>query len=102
MDECISQHVCPECAAGKHGNCDGGAWCLVDDGPTPCSCAGAGHQPADRSLRALGYIDQTIYGVEDVPATTWRSDEVVAMLRAIRALIVADVEPALPGLEVHA
>ncbi len=32
-------HVCPECAAGKHRNCDGGAWCLIEDAPTSCACA---------------------------------------------------------------
>ncbi len=30
--------VCPECAAGKHGNCDGTAWDLVADELTTCSC----------------------------------------------------------------
>lgn len=34
--------VCPECAAGKHGNCDGTAWDLVADELTTCSCA---HDP---------------------------------------------------------
>ncbi len=31
-------HVCPECAAEKHRNCDGTAWCLVLDRPHPCCC----------------------------------------------------------------
>ncbi|MEV8269128.1 histone-like nucleoid-structuring protein Lsr2 [Microbacterium oleivorans] len=30
--------VCPECVAGKHGNCDGTAWDLAEDQPTTCSC----------------------------------------------------------------
>jgi hypothetical protein len=31
-------HLCPECAAGKHGNCDGTAWCWVQDRAVPCLC----------------------------------------------------------------
>lgn len=31
-------HVCPECKAGKHRNCDGTAWCIFRDEPTECSC----------------------------------------------------------------
>jgi len=30
---------CPECAAGKHGNCDGRSWDLIADQPAPCPCA---------------------------------------------------------------
>lgn len=30
--------VCPECAAGKHENCDGSAWDTHQDEPTTCSC----------------------------------------------------------------
>jgi hypothetical protein len=30
--------ACPECAAGKHGNCDGIAWDFVADEPTACPC----------------------------------------------------------------
>lgn len=32
---------CPECAAGKHANCNGDAW--DDDGPTICVCWAHGH-----------------------------------------------------------
>lgn len=31
-------HVCPECAQGKHRNCTGTAWCFRDDVPTVCAC----------------------------------------------------------------
>jgi hypothetical protein len=31
--------VCPECRAGKHGNCDGGAWDWETDAAVPCRCA---------------------------------------------------------------
>lgn len=31
-------HVCPECRAGAHKNCDGSAWCFEDDRPTECAC----------------------------------------------------------------
>ena len=34
---------CPECAVGKHGNCDGRTWDRDADGYTDCPCAGAGH-----------------------------------------------------------
>lgn len=30
---------CPECVAGKHGNCDGTAWDAVTDEPIPCGCS---------------------------------------------------------------
>lgn len=35
--------VCPECRAGKHGNCDGSAWDDELDMLTECACAEAGH-----------------------------------------------------------
>jgi hypothetical protein len=34
---------CPECAAGKHGNCDGSAWCTVCDHPEACPCYQGDH-----------------------------------------------------------
>lgn len=36
-------HVCPECVAGKHSNCHGDAWCLIEDAPVDCGCSTAGH-----------------------------------------------------------
>ena len=30
--------TCPECAQGKHGNCDGRAWDLELDEPAICEC----------------------------------------------------------------
>jgi hypothetical protein len=36
-------HVCPECRAGKHGNCDGDAWCNVFDEVVPCQCGAPDH-----------------------------------------------------------
>lgn len=35
---------CPECAVGKHGNCDGRSWDDIEDDYTACPCAEAGHQ----------------------------------------------------------
>lgn len=34
---------CPECVAGKHGNCDGNAWDPAADDVAPCPCGEAGH-----------------------------------------------------------
>ena len=40
---------CPECAAGKHGNCDGTAWSVDEDCASICPCAAADHPgPAPR------------------------------------------------------
>ena len=36
---------------------------------------------------ALAYIDKTIDNVVDVPASTWRSDEVIEMLGDLRAML---------------
>lgn len=30
--------ICPECKAGKHGNCNGEAWDDVNDQPIQCEC----------------------------------------------------------------
>jgi hypothetical protein len=49
------------------------------------------------TLKSLGYIDQTIYANEETKGP-WRNDEVIEMLREMRALIIADVEPALLDL----
>lgn len=35
--------ICPECAAGKHDNCDGTAWDTDADQSTRCACAAADH-----------------------------------------------------------
>ncbi|GAA4075602.1 hypothetical protein ACFFOS_27520 [Nocardioides kongjuensis] len=35
---------CPECRAGKHGNCDGGSWDYVADEPAACPCAIEDHE----------------------------------------------------------
>jgi hypothetical protein len=29
---------CPECATGKHRNCDGTTWDNITDAPTACPC----------------------------------------------------------------
>lgn len=34
---------CPECNAGKHGNCDGTTWDVVTDDFAACPCREAGH-----------------------------------------------------------
>lgn len=44
MAEAKPSNVCPECKAGKHWNCDGGAWDFDDDEPTVCFCAANEHQ----------------------------------------------------------
>jgi hypothetical protein len=35
--------ACPECAQGKHVNCDGVAWNTKIDAPDQCACEAAGH-----------------------------------------------------------
>ncbi len=39
---------CPECRAGKHGNCDGVTWDDVTDSPAKCPCT---HEPVDEARR---------------------------------------------------
>jgi hypothetical protein len=39
----IAIATCPECAAGKHGNCDGTAWDDAADRVTSCACEFASH-----------------------------------------------------------
>lgn len=34
----MTQHICPECIQGKHGNCNGQAWDTKADEPTACTC----------------------------------------------------------------
>jgi hypothetical protein len=52
---------CPECAAGKHGNCDGTALDTATDEFVPCPCASADHgrggkrPPADHSADECSY-----------------------------------------------
>lgn len=38
--------TCPECTAGKHGNCSGDAWDDEEDRPTICDCYEADHHGA--------------------------------------------------------
>jgi hypothetical protein len=42
--EPISEFPCPDCAAGKHANCDGGAWNMAEDAPGLCHCYVNGHK----------------------------------------------------------
>lgn len=42
----IEQPICPECQQGKHGNCNGEAWDMLGDHPTPCACGDHGHDEA--------------------------------------------------------
>lgn len=35
--------LCPECRAGKHGNCDGNAWDFDKDSPAHCECRSRQH-----------------------------------------------------------
>ena len=37
---------CPECAAGKHGNCDGSTWDNARDMRAPCPCCFSDHAQA--------------------------------------------------------
>lgn len=37
--------VCPECAQGKHRNCDGNAWDPSLDELTGCTCPDEIHRP---------------------------------------------------------
>lgn len=34
----MTEYICPECHAGKHGNCNGQAWNTEADEPTTCTC----------------------------------------------------------------
>jgi hypothetical protein len=36
---------CPECKAGKHGNCDGISWDLEQDVQAICTCSARKHEP---------------------------------------------------------
>lgn len=45
--------VCPECAAGKHGNCDGTAWDLVADELTTCSCTNTPENTPDNQEQTM-------------------------------------------------
>jgi hypothetical protein len=36
-------HTCPECAAGKHSNCDGTGWSNALDKRVPCACTRTEH-----------------------------------------------------------
>jgi hypothetical protein len=36
--------LCPECAARKHGNCDGTAWSVTADRAVPCPCDDPSHE----------------------------------------------------------
>lgn len=39
IEEPTPAPVCPECSAGKHGNCNGDAWDDTTDQPAACACA---------------------------------------------------------------
>lgn len=59
-------------------------------------------------MDALAYLDKTVDNVEGLPASPWRSDEVVTMLGELRAMLVAapdevaDVELDLDAIEARA
>jgi hypothetical protein len=38
MDTHHIPRICPECAQGKHRNCDGTSWNEVLDSPDTCEC----------------------------------------------------------------
>lgn len=39
--------ICPECAVGKHDNCNGLSWDNEKDSYTPCPCAVNDHKKDD-------------------------------------------------------
>lgn len=41
----MSDHICPECVAGKHKNCDGTTWDNETDGLIPCACTFTDNHP---------------------------------------------------------
>lgn len=41
----MSEWICPECRAGKHGNCDGSAWDDLRDAITECGCSHGTAEP---------------------------------------------------------
>lgn len=45
--------TCPECWAGKHGNCDGVALDQETDRETECRCDARDHEPDDGGMPAL-------------------------------------------------
>ena len=47
-------HICPECKAGKHRNCDGRAWCYQTDSGSPCRCDIAEHIEA--LIDEIGFV----------------------------------------------
>ena len=51
--------ICPECAAGKCGNCDGTALDPVDDMIVECDCHVDGHPSVEKS-RALLLREEAI------------------------------------------
>ena len=52
-------------------------------------------------MDSLAFIDMTFSVNEDNrPDLVWRNDEVMALLSAVRDLIVSDIEPTLHGLGV--
>lgn len=43
----VADTACPECAAGKHPNCDGGSWDRATDAPGTCPCWSREHEVMD-------------------------------------------------------
>lgn len=62
--------VNPECAAGKHGNCNGSSWDVALDAPVkcPCRCHGA--------LALADRFDAEVGGVYGAVAARLRDDHV--------------------------
>jgi hypothetical protein len=64
---------------------DGRGWTGVD-------LITAAREVVDDRVRAVGFIDQTIYANEDNGAgATWRNDEVLGLLREVRRQLVPDL-----------
>lgn len=60
----MAQSICPECVAGKHGNCNGQAWDMEKDEPTACEC---GHSIG----QVMAEIDEAERGFRKIEGRGW-------------------------------
>lgn len=52
---------CPECAQGKHGNCDGTTWDEIGDAPATCPCLTDRH--GEKVDQGITYVDHDPRGI---------------------------------------
>ena len=88
----MTLYVCPECAAGKHLNCNGQAWDREKDEPTNCAC---GHSMGEvteqvierdtgfRPIRGTSYYGNTEPGVESLDENDVEAIENLLMGRKV-------------------